>query len=95
MAVKFLMEIGFIFKNDTKYKRIVGGTNLSYTDNLSCLNIVNKNIKIKTKNGDFIFEVKSVDIFSSISGFLNVGLTLYDSIEFDFVNIRDKVYIMS
>ena len=56
---------------------------------------MNKNIKIKTKNGDFIFEVKSVDIFSSISGFLNIGLTLYDSIEFDFVNIRDKVYIMS
>ena len=47
MAVKFLMEIGFIFKNDTKYKRIAGGTNLSYTDDLSCLNIVNKNIKIR------------------------------------------------
>lgn len=44
---------------------------------------------------DFIFKVKNIDLFSSIFGFLNIGLTLYDSKEFNFLSIGDEVYIIS
>lgn len=95
MRTKFLMTIDFIFKNDEKQK-IVGGTNLKYSDeSFHLLNIINKDVVMKTKNENFIFQVKNVDVFSSISGLLNVGLTLYDSKEFNFLSIGDEVYIIS
>lgn len=96
MKTEFLMKIGFIFKNDEKQKRIVGGTSLKYSnESFHLLNIINKNIVVKTKNENLIFQVKNVDVFSSISGSLNVGLTLYDSKEFNFLSIGDEVYIIS
>lgn len=96
MKTEFLMKIDFIFKNDEKQKRIVGGTSLKYSnESFHLLNIINKNIVVKTKNENLIFQVKNVDVFSSISGSLNVGLTLYDSKEFNFLSIGDEVYIIS
>lgn len=44
------------------------------------------------KEEEFIFKVKKVDVFPSISGALNIGLTLYEDTNFDSINIGDKVY---
>lgn len=90
---KFLMQIDFIFQ---KEKRIAGGTNLKCSkESFDLLNRISNNIIIKTKNGDFVFEVKKVDVFLSIAGFMNIGITLYDRKEFCYLNIEDKVYLMS
>ncbi len=87
------MEVGVIFKDDGKDKRIAGGANSKYPiEDLSWLNFINKDVMIKTKRGDFVFTVKKIDIFISISGSLNIGLTLYDNINFNHLNIGDKVY---
>lgn len=93
MTTEYLMNIGFIFKDVEKGRRIVGGADLKYsTTDLSWLDFINENILVKTKSGDFIFKVKKIDVFSSISGALNIGLTLYDDLQFDFLSVGDVVY---
>ena len=47
---------------------------------------------IRTKKGFIYLKVKKIDIFPSIAGALNIGLTLYDNEKFDLLNIGDKVY---
>ena len=90
---EFLMEIGFVFKDGEKGKRIVGGVNSKYScENLEWLNFKEKNVMIKTKKGYIHLKVKRIDIFPSITGALNLGLTLYDDEKFDLLNIGDKVY---
>lgn len=93
MAIEFLMDIGFIFKTNGKEKRIVGGPDPKYSiEDLSWLDFTNKNIVIKVNNSDFLFKVKKIDIFPAISDKFNIGLTLFDDLQFDFLNIGDKVY---
>lgn len=90
---EFLMEIGFIFKDGEKGKRIVGGADTKYScENLDWLNFKGKNVMIRTKKGFIYLKVKKIDIFPSIAGALNIGLTLYDNEKFDLLNIGDKVY---
>lgn len=91
MTTEFLMEIGFLFK--TGEKRIAGGIDSKYSvQDLNWIDFINKNIIIKTKNNDLLFKVKKVDLFPAISSRLNIGLTLYDYQQFDFLNVGDKVY---
>ena len=93
MITEFLMEIGFIFRDGEKGKRIVGGIDSKYScEDLSWLEIIDKKIMIKSQKGEFLLKVKKIDIFPSIAGALNVGLTVYDDAQFDFINIGDKVY---
>lgn len=93
METEFLMEIAYIFKNGEKGKRIVGGADSKYpTKDLSWINFTNKNVMIMIKEEAFLFKVKKVDVFPSISGALNIGLTLYEDTNFDSINIGDKVY---
>lgn len=93
METEFLMEIAYILKNGEKGKRIVGGADSKYpTQDLSWLNFRNRNVMIMIKEEGFLFKVKKVDVFPSISGALNIGLTLYEDTNFDSINIGDKVY---
>ncbi|NDO47415.1 hypothetical protein [Clostridium sp. MD294] len=91
----FLITINFILFLNIKCKRVVGGTSLNIIDDLSWLNIINGYIMVKTKSRNFIFKVKNIDLFWSISGFLNIGLVLYDSKEFNFLSIGYEVHIIS
>lgn len=87
------MEIGYLFRTGEKGKRIVGGADPKYpVEDLSWLDFTDKDIMIRTKSNDLLFKVKKIDIFPAISGKLNIGLTLYDDEQFNFLNIGDKVY---
>ncbi len=93
MKLKFLIEISFILKNGEKDKRIVCGVKADYLmKNFNNLNLVHQDIIIKTQTGNFIFKVKKIDVFSSISGSFNIGFTLYDNANFHFLNVGDKIY---
>ena len=49
MTTEYLMNIGFIFKDAEKGRRIVGGADLKYsTTDLSWLDFINENILVKT-----------------------------------------------
>ena len=74
METEFLMEVAYIFKNGEKGKRIVGGADSKYpTNDISWLNFTNRNVMIMIKEEEFIFKVKKVDVFPSISGALNIN----------------------
>lgn len=96
MITKLLMIVDFIFKNGEKEKRIVGVAESHYpVNNLSWLNFNGKEIMIQTSKDDLFFKVKKIDVFSSISGAINIGLTLDADTQFDAVNIGDKVFKIS
>ena len=95
MLKELMLKVDFIF-NDEKGKRIVGGAEPNYsTDDLRWLDFNGKEIMIQTSKGDMFFIVKKIDVFSSISGAINIGLTLDADTQFDAINIGDKVFKIS
>lgn len=95
MITELIMKVDLIFNNE-KGKRIAGGAEPNYsTDDLRWLDFNNKEIMIQTSKGDVFFKVKKIDVFPSISGEMNIGLTLDDSIQFDAINIGAKVFKVS
>ena len=95
MLAELIMKVDLIF-NDEKGKRIVGGAEPNYsTDDLGWLDFNDKEIMIQTAKGDMFFKVKKIDVFPSISGAINIGLTLDDDAQFDVINIGDKVFKIS
>lgn len=93
MKKVLIMTVSYIFKDGEKGKRIVGGAESHYsTKDLSWLDFTDKKVVIETVKGDLFFKVKKIDVFPSISGAINIGLTLDDDIEFHNINIGDKVF---
>lgn len=96
MKTELIMTIGFIFKDGEKGKRIVGGAESNYsTNDLSWLNFNGEKILIRTSKEDIFFKVRNIDVFPSISGAINIGLTLVDDIKFDAISVGDKVFKIS
>lgn len=93
MKTELIMTIGFIFKDGKKGKRIVGGAESNYsTNDLSWLNFNGEKILIRTSKEDIFFKVRNIDVFPSILGAINIGLTLVDDIKFDAISVGDKVF---
>lgn len=85
------MTVGFVFKDGQK--RIVGGAESRYpADDLAWLDFMGKEIMIQAAKGGLIFKVKRIDIFPSISGDINIGLTLDADTQFDSIKVGDKVF---
>ncbi len=96
MIEELIMKVGFIFNDDEKGKRIVGAAESHYpTDDLSWLDFSGKNILIRTKEKELYFKVKKIDVFSSISGAINIGLTLDADTQFDIVSVGSPVFKVS
>ena len=85
------MTVGYVFKDGEK--RIVGGAEPHYpTDDLSWLDFNGKEVMIRTMNGNLFFRVRKIEVFSSISGAINIGLTLNDDSRFDMIRRGNKVF---
>ena len=52
-------------------------------------------IIIQTSKDDLFFRVQKIDVFPSISGAVNIGLTLDADARFGGVNVGDEVYKIS
>lgn len=93
MKTELLMTVDYIFSDDKKGKRIVGGAESHYsTVDLGWLNIMGKEVLIQTSKGEVYFKVIKVDVFPSITGALNIGLTLDADALFESVGIGDQVF---
>lgn len=93
MITELIMTVGYIFKYGEKGKRIVGGVEPNYsTSDLSWLNFNGEEIMIRTSKEDMFFKVKKIDVFPSISGAINIGLTLDADTQFDAISVGDKVF---
>lgn len=91
--VMMLMRVDFILEDGEKGKKIVGGAKSCYpTDDLSWLDFNGKKIMIRTLEGDLYFKVSRIDVFNSISGAINIGLTLNEDIRLDAIHIGDLVF---
>lgn len=96
MITELIMTVGCIFKNGEKGKRIVGGAEPHYsTSNVEWLNFNGEEIMIRTSKKDMFFKVKKIDVFLSISGAINIGLTLDADAQFDAISVGDKVFKIS
>ncbi len=96
MTTELIMTVGFIFKDGEKGRRIVGGAEPNYsTNDLSWLNFNGGEIMIQTLKENMFFKVKKIDVFPSISGAINIGLTLDADTQLDAISVGDKVFKIS
>lgn len=96
MKTELIMTIGLIFKDGEKGKRIVGGAEQNYsTNDLSWLDFNGEKVLIRTGKEDVFLKVKNIDVFPSISGAINIGLTLVDDEKFNTISVGDKVFKIS
>lgn len=92
MRYEHFMQIGLTI-NDKKMGCIIIGADPKFTlDNTSGLNIVDKYIMVKTTLEELRFKVKKVDISTSISGNLSIGIIIYYSDDFIKIKAGDIVY---
>lgn len=93
MITELIMTVGFIIKNSEKGNKIVGGAELCHsTSDLSWLNFDGEEILIQTSKEDMYVVVRKIDVFPSISGAINIGLTLDDAVQLDAISVGDKVF---
>ncbi|URZ03828.1 hypothetical protein [Clostridium felsineum] len=90
MAYEKIMNVGFAIKDEKKGCIIIGGIDDDFS--LDRLDIEEKNIIVKNSINEFVFEVKKVDISTSISGKINIGLRLIDSADFSKIVAGDEVF---
>lgn len=92
MSYEHFMQIGLTI-NDKKRGNIIIGADPKFTlDNTSELNIVDQYIMVKTNLEELRFKVKKVDISTSISGSLSIGIIIYDSDDFFKIKAGNIVY---
>lgn len=92
MKTELLMTVDYIFTDEKKGKRIVGGAKLYSTADSGWLDIMGKEVLIQTSSGGIYFKVIKVDVFSSIAGALNIGLTLDAGTVFESIDKGDQVF---
>lgn len=93
MFYKKIMSIGFPFRDEKRGCIVIGGIDQQFS--LDKLDIIGKNVVIKNLVDEFIFEVKKVDISTSIAGKINIGLTLEESDDFSKIKIGDEIFIVN
>lgn len=91
MAYEKIMNVGFAIRDEKRGCIIIGGIDEKFS--VDSLNFTGKNIVIKNSMDELVFQVKKVDISTSIGGKINIGLTLIDSGNFEKVTSGSEVYI--
>lgn len=90
MIYEKIMDVGFALKDKNKGCIIIGGLDCSFS--LDRLVINKKNIVVKNSMNELVFKVKKVDISTSISGKINLGITLFNSSDFTKIIPGDEVF---
>lgn len=95
MCYEHIMQIGLTVNDKKRGFIIIGGADPKFTsDNLIGLNIIDKYITVRTPTENLIFKVKKVDISTSISENLNIGIIIYDSDDFTKIKAGNEVFII-
>jgi hypothetical protein len=84
-----IMNVGFAFRDEKRGCIIIGGIDDEIS--LDSLDITGKNIIVKNSMNELVFQVKKIDISTSIAGKINIGLVLSDSIDFNKIKPGDEV----
>ncbi|GIO43403.1 MULTISPECIES: hypothetical protein [Paenibacillus] len=95
MSYTHIMEIGYSKSHDKLGCIIVGGADPIFSSNNTKLPyLVDKYIMVKTTNEELQFKVKKMNVSTSISGMINIGITIYDSEDFSKIKTGNHVFVL-
>lgn len=89
MFYEKIMNVGFAINDEKRGTIIIGGIDNKFS--LDSLDITGKNIIVKNSINEFEFKVKKIDISTSSAGKINIGLILFDSVNFNKIRPGDEV----
>lgn len=94
MSYKHVMQIGYSIDHKELGCIIVGGADPVFSSNNTKVPyLVYKYIMVKTATEELKFKVKNMDLSTSISGMLNIGITVYDSDDFSKIKTGSDVFV--
>lgn len=95
MCNTHIMQIGYSLNHKKLGCIIVGGADPIFSSkNTKVPYLVGKYIMVKTTTEELKFKVKKMDLSTSISGMLNIGLTIYDSDDFSKIKTGNHVFVL-
>ncbi|ATF16277.1 hypothetical protein A616_31275 [Brevibacillus brevis X23] len=95
MMYEHIMRVGMTINDKKRGCIIVGGVDPTFSSNNTKVpNIVDKYIMVKTTTEELKFKVKKMDLSTSITGNLSIGISTYDSDDFSKVKSGDEVLLV-
>lgn len=95
MTYTHIMEIGYSKSHEKLGCIIVGGADPVFSSNHTKIPyLVDKHIIVKTTKEELEFKVKKMDVSTSISGMINIGITIYDSEDFSKIKTGNHVFVL-
>ncbi|KPV58258.1 hypothetical protein QJ48_17410 [Paenibacillus sp. A3] len=92
MVYKHIMRVGMTINDKKLGHLIVGGFDPKFSSHDTKVPyLVNKYIVVKTTTEEIKFKVKKMDLSTSITGILNIGIIIYDSDDFVKIKSGDEV----
>ncbi|MFD0671905.1 hypothetical protein [Cohnella sp. GCM10027633] len=91
MNYEQIMQVGLTLNNNLG-SIIIGANPKISLNTMNRLDVADKEIMVKTFSEELKFKVKKVDISTSISGSISIGMIIYDSDDFIKVKAGDEVY---
>lgn len=94
MCYTHVMQIGYSIDHEKLGCIIVGGADPTLSSNNTKVPyLVDKYIMVKNTTEELKFKVKKMDLSTSISGMLNIGITVYDSDDFSKIKTGSHVFV--
>lgn len=95
MCYTHIMQIGYSMNHEKLGCIIVGGADPTFSSNNTKVPyLVGKSIMVKTTTEELKFKVKKMDLSKSISGMLNIGITICDSDDFSKIKTGNHVFAL-
>lgn len=95
MCYTHIMQIGYSINHEKLGCIIVGGADPIFSSSNSKVPyLVGKYIIVKTTREELKFKVKKMDLSTSISGMINIGITIYDSDDFSKIKTGNHVFVL-
>lgn len=96
MSHLHVMQIGYSINHDKLGCIIVGGADPVFSSSNSKVPyLVDKYIMVKTTTEELKFKVKKMELSTSISGMVNIGITVYESDDFSKIKQGDHVFVLA
>ncbi|WP_188066455.1 hypothetical protein [Brevibacillus brevis] len=95
MMYEHIMRVGMTINDKKRGGIILGGVDPTFSSNNTKVpNISEKYIMVKTTTEELKFKVKKMDLSTSITGNLSIGINIYDSDDFIKIKSGDEVLLV-
>ncbi|ASJ56395.1 hypothetical protein BP422_24200 [Brevibacillus formosus] len=95
MMYEHIMRVGMTINDKNRGCIIVGGVDPTFSSNNTKIrNITDRFIMVKSTTEELKFKVKKIDLSTSITGNLSIGISIYDSDDFIKIKAGDEVLLV-